>query len=148
MRSVDIAEMKMIRSYSELSTIESFGDRFKYLALYGSTSDLTFGNDRYLNQRFYKSNEWKRVRNEVIVRDLGLDLGVIGHEIYGAIYIHHMNPVSIKDLTDNSRLVFDPEYLITVSLQTHNALHYGDTSYLAATVTERKPGDTCPWKTG
>lgn len=138
----------MIRSYSELSTIESFEDRFKYLALYGSTSELTFGNDRYLNQRFYKSNEWKRVRNEVIVRDLGLDLGVVGHEIYGPIYIHHMNPVSIKDLTDNSRIVFDPEYLITVSLQTHNALHYGDTSYLAATITERKPGDTCPWKTG
>jgi len=148
MHSVDIAETKMIRSYSELSTIESFEDRFKYLALYGSTSELTFGNDRYLNQRFYKSNEWKRVRNEVIVRDLGLDLGVVGHEIYGPIYIHHMNPVSIKDLTDNSRIVFDPEYLITVSLQTHNALHYGDTSYLAATITERKPGDTCPWKTG
>ena len=148
MRLVDTAVMKMIRTYSEWLKIESFEDRFKYLALYGSTADLTFGNDRYLNQRFYKSKEWKRIRDLVIVRDLGLDLAVPGHEIHGPIYIHHMNPVSINDLNDNSQLVFDPEYLITVSLQTHNAIHYGDTLYFTATVTDRQHGDTCPWRTG
>lgn len=145
---VDTAVKKMNRTYSELMRISSFEDRFKYLELHGSTSDMTFGNDRYLNQRFYRSNEWKRVRDLVVVRDLGLDLGCEGHEIYGPIYIHHMNPITVDDLSLNSDLVFDPEYLISVSLQTHNAIHYGDGAYLASSFVERKPGDTCPWKTG
>lgn len=136
----------MIRTYSELLTIPTFEERFKYLKLDGIIGQSTFGFDRYINQRFYQSEEWKSVRNYVIVRDNGCDLGVEGYDIYGRIYIHHMNPLNAKHIIDRSDYLLDPEYLITVTLRTHNAIHYGDESLLLSTPIERRKNDTCPWK--
>lgn len=135
-----------IRTYSELSKLSSFEERYRYLRLNCSVCDQTFGIDRYLNQRFYRSREWKSVRDFVILRDNGCDLGAVGHEIYGKILIHHMNPLSIEDIVESTEFLMDPEYLITTTHETHNAIHFGDEGLLFFTPVERTPFDTCPWK--
>lgn len=136
----------MIRSYSELCKLNTFEERFRYLKLQGVVGEDTFGRDRYLNQEFYHSSEWKSVRDKVIIRDNGCDLGIEGYNIKKNLYIHHMNPVSEADLIHRMDYILDPEYLICVSLATHNAIHYGNDSYLIASrIVERKKGDTCPW---
>lgn len=135
-----------IRRYSELVLLPTFEERFEYLKLNGTVGTATFGFDRVFNQQFYKSVEWKRVRDEVIVRDCGRDLAIQGREIYGRILIHHMNPITIKDIQDVTPYLLNPEFLICVSHDTHNAIHYGDADLLAAGPVERKPNDTCPWR--
>lgn len=137
----------MIRTYSELIKLPTFDERFEYLKLKGKVGFETFGYDRYLNQNFYKSSLWRSVRNRVINRDMGRDLGVEGHEIYGKIIIHHMNPITINDIEENTSYLMNPEYLICVSYDTHQAIHYGDRNLLAEKgLNERFPNDTCPWK--
>lgn len=135
-----------IRTYSELLKLKTFEERYEYLRLGGKVGKETFGFERYLNQTFYKSPEWLSVRNDVIIRDKGCDLGVEGHEIYGKILIHHMNPISAEDILNRSNLLLNPEYLISTVLLTHNAIHYGDESLLVSTLVERKKNDMCPWK--
>ena len=136
----------MIRTYSELSTITSFKDRFRYLKLNGAVGEATFGFDRYLNQLFYRSQRWRKIRDEVIVRDCGCDLGVKGYEIYKYAMIHHMNPITAKDIQDESEYLLNPEYLITTTQRTHNAIHYGDEDLLLTMPVERTQNDTCPWR--
>ncbi|MEY8515341.1 hypothetical protein AALC25_00165 [Lachnospiraceae bacterium 29-84] len=136
----------MMKRYSELVNMESFEERYRYLKLDGTVGEETFGFDRYLNQIFYKSQEWKAVRDFVIVRDKGYDLGVEGYGIYGKVIIHHMNPISPKDVMARSSILLDPEYLICTAHTTHNAIHYGDESQLPNSSIERKPNDTCPWR--
>lgn len=138
--------MSKIRTYSELITIPTFEERYKYLRLEGLVGKETFGFDRYLNQNFYRSQEWKRVRDHVIVRDNGCDLGMEGHEIYGKILIHHMNPITSTDIQKVSSILLEPEYLISTMLSTHNAIHYGDESLLVVAPIERTRNDTCPWR--
>jgi len=135
----------MIRTYSDLIKHSSFEDRFEYLSLHGDVGRSTFGFDRYLNQRFYTSREWKQLRNHVIIRDKGRDLGVEGYEIEGRLLIHHMNPVSPNDIVDQSLTLLDPEFLITTTHRTHNAIHYGDRSLLPQPFIERQRGDTKLW---
>ena len=135
-----------IKTYSELIQYQTFEDRFKYLQLKGRVGKDTFGFDRYINQRFYRSIEWKRIRDQVILRDKGCDLGILGHEIYERVIIHHMNPISAKDISDATDYLLNPEYLICVSHLTHNAIHYGDESILVTTPIERRKNDTCPWR--
>lgn len=135
-----------IKTYSELITIPTFEERFKYLRLDGVVGRDTFGFDRYLNQIFYRSQRWKSVRDYVIIRDNGCDLGVEGHEIYGRILIHHMNPITLDDITQESEFLLDPEYLISTIHSTHNAIHYGDENLLVTAPVERTPFDTCPWR--
>lgn len=135
-----------IKRYSELILLPTFEERYKYLQLNGVIGDETFGFDRYVNQMFYRSQEWKQVRDYVIVRDNGCDLGIEGHEIRGKILIHHMNPIGIKDIQQVNKFLLDPEYLITTMLSTHNAIHYGDESLLVKDPIERSKNDTCPWK--
>lgn len=135
-----------IKRYSELILLPTFEERYKYLQLNGVIGDETFGFDRYINQMFYRSQEWKQVRDYVIVRDNGCDLGIEGHEIRGKILIHHMNPIGIKDIQQVNKFLLDPEYLITTILSTHNAIHYGDESLLVTDPIERSKNDTCPWK--
>lgn len=135
-----------IKRYSELILLHTFEERYKYLQLNGVIGDETFGFDRYINQMFYRSHEWKQVRDYVIVRDNGCDLGIEGHEIRGKILIHHMNPIGIKDIQQVNKILLDPEYLITTMLSTHNAIHYGDESLLVKDPIERSKNDTCPWK--
>lgn len=137
--------MSKTRTYSELRRLETFDERYEYLALRGTLGESTFGFDRWLNQRFYKSSEWKRVRDYVIVRDNGSDLGIPGYEIHSGLIVHHMNPFTAKDLDQYGEKVLDQNYLITTSLQTHNAIHYGDVSQLPRGPVERKPGDTRLW---
>lgn len=136
----------MIRTYSELVTLPTFKERYQYLRLDGVVGKETFGFDRYINQKFYKSREWKSIRDFVIVRDNGCDLGLEGYEIYGRIYIHHMNPIFAKDIVHKSDSLLDPEFLIVTTLNTHNAIHYGDESLLITDPIERSKNDTCPWK--
>lgn len=136
----------MIKTYSELIELESYKKRFEYLKLNGEISKQTFGYDRYLNQYFYKTPEWRHVRNQVILRDNACDLAMNGYEIVGKIIIHHMNPIRIEDILYRREEIFDPEYLICVSHETHNAIHYGDSSLLIDTPIVRTPNDTCPWK--
>ena len=136
----------MIRTYSELITFDTFEERYRYLQLGGSVGVDTFGFDRYLNQSFYKSKEWKSIRDYVIVRDSGCDLGVEGFDIHARIYIHHMNPILPKDIVDQTEYLLDPEYLICTTHNTHNAIHYGDESLLVTGPVVRTPNDTCPWK--
>lgn len=136
----------MIRTYSELSKLGTFRERFRYLKLPGSIGIDTFGFDRYLNQLFYKSREWKKVKDEVIIRDNGCDLGIDGYDIYGRIYVHHMNPVTVDDIRNRSEFLLNPEYLITTTLNTHNAIHYGDEDLLVLDPIERTMNDTCPWR--
>lgn len=137
-----------IRSYTELSSLKTFEERYNYLRLNGRVGADTFGFDRIFNQRFYQNSiEWKRIRNHVIVRDNGCDLGVEGYEITGQrIIIHHMNPITLEDIRKGSEFLLDPEYLITTVHSTHNAIHYGDERLLAKTPIERSRNDTCPWK--
>ena len=136
-----------MRTYSELLKLSTFEDRFNYLSLGGIVGDETFGFERYLNQKLYSSEEWKQVRHFVIVRDGGCDLGILDLDIKGYVYVHHMNPISLDDIENHNPDIFDPEYLITVSLATHNAIHYGDANYLKTIeLIERKPGDTCLWR--
>ena len=135
-----------IRTYSELIKLPTFEERFDYLRLDGVVGKDTFGFDRYLNQQFYRSSEWKRIRNQVIVRDNGCDLGIDEYEIHGRILIHHMNPISIEDLQHVSDLLMNPEYLICVSHRTHNAIHYGDENLIVSAPIERSQNDTCPWR--
>ena len=137
--------MTKIRSYRELRRLETFFDRFEYLSLKGTVGQDTFGFDRWINQRFYRSYEWKRARNHVIVRDNGCDLGVEGHEIYTDLLVHHMNPISMQDIQHGEEWILDPNYLITTSLQTHNAIHFGDESLLPRGPIVRQPGDTKLW---
>jgi hypothetical protein len=136
----------MTRTYSELSKLSTFEERFQYLKLGGSVGESTFGFDRYLNQIFYKSKLWKRIRDEVIFRDCGCDLGVSGREIFGSVIIHHMNPITIKDIEADSKFLTDPEYLITTTHNTHNAIHYSDEKLLMTGPIERTKNDTCPWR--
>lgn len=136
-----------MRTYSELITFPTFEERFQYLKLDGRVGEDTFGFDRYLNQRFYRSEEWKQVRREVIIRDNGCDLAIPDREIFGRIIVHHMNPISVSDIDGNEKYILDPEYLITTFKLTHDAIHYGDESIL----TESEPiirtqNDTCPWR--
>lgn len=136
----------MIRTYSELSTLTNFKDRFRYLKLDGAVGEATFGFDRYLNQLFYRSQRWRKIRDEVIVRDCGCDLGIEGYEIYKYAMIHHMNPITAKDIQDESEYLLNPEYLITTTQRTHNAIHYGDEDLLLTMPVERTKNDTCPWR--
>ncbi len=135
------------RTYQELLTIPTFEERFEYLKLEGSVGVDTFGYDRYLNQILYKSSEWRKFRNEIIVRDNGCDLAFPGFEIYGQkILIHHINPITVEDVVYRSSKVFDPNNVVTTILNTHNAIHYGDADLLTTGPVERTPNDTCPWK--
>lgn len=135
----------MIRTYKELSRLETFEDRYYYLKLHGSVGSATFGYDRYINQRFYTSMEWRQLRHYVIARDLGCDLGVAGYEINSRLLIHHMNPITPDDIKHGNEDILDPEFLITTSHETHNAIHYGDDNHLARQLVERRPGDTTLW---
>lgn len=132
----------MTRTFSELSQLQTFDERFRYLALKGAVGDVTFGHERRINQEFYHSSQWKRVRRHVLIRDDNCDLGVPGYEIPHGLHIHHMNPVTIDDLMDGNPEVLDPEYLISTTQLTHNAIHYGDERQLPRSFTERRPGDT------
>jgi hypothetical protein len=135
----------MTRSYSELSEIEGFEARYRYLREYSKVGVATFGFERWLNQGFYTSREWRLIRQEVIARDLGCDLGVEGHEVWKQIIVHHMNPLTVRDVTRHDQVILDPEYLISVSLRTHNAIHFGDESQLDKPLVQRAPGDTKLW---
>lgn len=138
--------MGIIRTYSELLTLPTFEERFEYLKIDGIVGEETFGFDRYLNQIFYKSKEWRSIRNYVITRDGGCDLGIDGREIRGPILIHHMNPISKEDILSRSDILLNPEYLICTLKNTHTAIHYGDESLLIKDPVVRKKNDTCPWK--
>ena len=135
-----------IRTYSELITLSTFEERFRYLKLTACVGDETFGFDRYLNQQFYHSAEWKSLRNEIIIRDNACDLGISDRELNKRIIIHHMNPITKNDLIHQSDYLLNPEYLICVSHKTHQAIHYGDESMLDDGVVERSKNDTCPWR--
>lgn len=137
---------KRIRSYNELLEFPTFEERFHYLQLNGAIGEDTFGFDRFINQKFYRSKEWKSLRDKIIVRDCGCDLGIEGREIYDKIIIHHMNPIALRDIMDCTEYLLNPEYLITTTLNTHNAIHYGDESLLMKEPVLRTKNDTCPWK--
>lgn len=137
--------MTKIRTYSEVKWLRTFEERFDYLKLDGSVGRSTFGFDRWVNQQFYRSFEWKRARDQVIIRDNGCDLGIIGHEIYADILIHHINPMSVDDITGGEAWIFDSEYLITTTKRTHNAIHYGNNLQVPKVVTERTRDDTKLW---
>ena len=141
-----VIQMTNIKTYSELITIPTFEERFEYLKLDGRVGAETFGFDRYLNQAFYKSDEWLSIRDYVITRDNGCDLGVEGYEIYGRIIIHHMNPITKEDIIQRSKILLDPENLITTIKRTHDAIHYGDSNLLVKAPIERSKNDTCPWR--
>lgn len=137
----------MIRTYSELIRLPTFLDRFRYLQLGGQVGVETFGYDRYLNQILYRTGEWKRFRREIIIRDNGCDLACEGYDIVGQkILVHHLNPISVEDVLRRDSKVFDSENVICTTLNTHNAIHYGDESLLVTEPIERKPNDTCPWR--
>lgn len=145
--------MAIIRTYSELITLPTFLERYRYLRLGGKVGEDTFGFDRYLNQEFYKSDEWLELRDYVIIRDTGnneycRDLGMDGHDIRGRILVHHMNPVSKEDILRRTKFLLDPEYLISTIKNTHDAIHYGDESLLITAPVERRRNDTCPWRQG
>lgn len=137
----------MVRTYSELSRLQTFEDRLDYLMLAGRVGQDTFGFDRYFNQKFYRSAEWRHIRNYVITRDLGCDLGVEGYEIQAQrVLIHHLNPITLDDLDSHSDQLLNPEFLITTTHSTHNAIHYGVKESQFPKQAERTPFDTCPWK--
>ena len=136
----------MIKTYSELRQLQTFEERFEYLKLNGLVGKETFGFERYLNQIFYNSGRWRQTRDKIIIRDNGCDLGVKGYEIQGAIYVHHMNPVTIEDLKLQREEVFDERFLISTSFKTHQAISYGDASLLPQLPIERRPNDMCPWR--
>jgi hypothetical protein len=136
----------MIKTFSELSKLRTLYDRYQYLKLNGRVGDSTFGYDRYLNQRFYISKRWRQTRDKVIIRDNGCDLGIEDYRIYGKIYIHHMNPITIEDIELERENVYNPEFLICTSFDTHNAITYGNESLLPRLPIERTRNDTCPWR--
>ncbi len=137
----------IIRTYSELITLPTFEERYEYLRLDGTVCEETFGFDRYLNQEFYqRSQEWKRIRDYVIIRDQGCDLGIEGREIIGKIIVHHMNPITKDDILKRTKFLLDPEYLICTLKSTHDAIHYGDENLLMKGPVERTANDTCPWR--
>lgn len=150
LKQCEIMEDKVIqmsiRTYSELITLPTFEERFRYLQLGGKVGEDTFGHDRYLNQMFYTSDEWRRIRRDVIVRDNGCDLGIQDREIHGLIIIHHMNPITIEDIINRSEFLLNPEYLISTVKNTHDAIHFSDERILITDPIERRPNDTCPWK--
>lgn len=135
-----------IRTYSELMQYQTFLDRYRYLKIGGKVGEETFGIDRYLNQQFYKSKEWRKIRDEVIIRDGACDLGIPDREISSRIIIHHMNPITKYDILNKTEFLLNPEYLICCLKTTHSAIHYGDESLLFTGLVERSPNDTCPWK--
>lgn len=138
---------KSIKTYSELVKLNTFEERYKYLKLEGKVGEDTFGFDRYLNQIFYKTDEWKSVRDYVISRDNGCDLGMSDREIkFGKILVHHMNPITKEDILNRSDILLNPEYLITTTKNTHDAIHYGSDDILYQDPVERYENDTCPWK--
>lgn len=136
----------ILKTYSELSKLKTFEDRFQYLRLDGIVGEETFGFDRYLNQILYQSDEWKRCRRDIIIRDNGCDLGCEGFEVHGRILIHHINPITVDDIVNRNPKVFDPENLILTSHNTHQAIHYGNEDLLIRAPVERSKNDTCPWK--
>lgn len=137
------------RCYEELLTFPTYAERLHYLRLLGSVGEETFGYDRHINQMFYRSKEWKRIRDIVILRDNGCDLGVEGYDISGKILIHHMNPLTVGDIQHSSANLMDPRYLICVSFATHQAIHFGIGLVNQMVMPkERTPNDTCPWKNG
>lgn len=139
----------MIRTYTELLTIPTFIERYRYLRLGGRVGEETFGSDRYFNQAFYRSDEWRRIRNRIITRDLGCDLADRDHPFAPGekVYIHHMNPIMLKDIVSHSDYLLEEEYLIATSFNTHQAIHYADESLLIPdSPTIRRPNDTCPWR--
>ncbi len=138
--------MTTIKCYSELIRLPTFEERYEYLRLNGVVGKETFGFDRYMNQFFYRSPEWKKIRDLVITRDNGCDLGIPGREIFSRILIHHMNPIEPEDIRSHSEIILDPEYLITTIHDTHLAIHYGDEHQLLQEPVERRPNDTCPWR--
>lgn len=138
--------MIITRSYAELSRLSSFEERFEYLKLSGTVGESTFGFDRYLNQQFYLSPEWRAIRDRVIARDLGCDLGMEGFDIYGMILIHHMNAITKRDIIERNPLIFDIRYLISTTQNTHRSIHYGDKTLLTQIPIERSQNDTCPWR--
>lgn len=135
-----------IRTYSEFRRLGSFEERYRYLALRGNVGQATFGFDRYLNQRFYTSRQWRQLRFDVIARDNACDLGMTGYDVTGKITIHHMNPVTVSNLVQGDDEILNPEFLISVTHQTHNAIHYGDEKLLRQPFVERHSGDTVPWR--
>lgn len=135
-----------IKTYSELITLPTYEERFNYLKLEGVVGEMTFGFDRYLNQKLYTSQEWKTVRNQIIVRDNGCDLACEGYEIYGKILIHHINPITVEDVINRNPIIFDLENLISTTHNTHNAIHYGDENLLIKGPIERTKNDTIPWR--
>jgi len=135
----------MIRTYSELSRLDDFEDRYEYLSLRGVVGESIFGFDRYINQAFYRSSQWKHIRNHVITRDNGCDLGIDGYDIHARLVIHHMNPMTSNDIIQDDEDILDPEFLITTTHQTHNAIHYGDRSLLPRLHVDRRYGDTKLW---
>jgi hypothetical protein len=135
-----------MRTYTELIQLPTFEERFDYLRLDGVVGESTFGFDRYLNQVFYRSQKWKEIRDLVIIRDNGCDLGISDRSIYGKIIIHHMNPIRLSDIEKESAFLLNPEYLICVTHNTHNAIHYGDDNLLIKPPVERTKYDTCPWR--
>ena len=135
-----------IKRYSELVSLPTFEERYRYLRLSGRVCEETFGFERYLNQVFYRSPEWRRIRDEVILRDCGCDLACKGREIFGQVIIHHMNPINARDIRDRSDFLLNPEFLICTTPGTHQAIHYGDESLLIIAPVTRARNDTCPWK--
>lgn len=136
----------IIRTYSELISLPTFEERYLYLKLDGSVGQETFGFDRWINQVFYKSSEWKSIKRKIVLRDSGCDLGVEGYEIQGSIYIHHMNPVELTDIVNRTEYLLNPEYLICTSFNTHNGIHYGNKDYIPYKIIQRERNDTCPWR--
>lgn len=138
--------LSKVRSYQQLIRLPTFEERFNYLRLNSKVGEETFGFDRYFNQRFYRSSEWKQIRNQVIARDQGCDLAIFDRPIVGRIYVHHMNPISLEDIKDATDYLLNPDYLVCVSKETHDAIHYGDGSLLISTKPiERTAGDTRLW---
>ena len=136
----------MIRTYRECMQLPTFQERYRYLQIGGRVGKETFGFDRYLNQMLYRTPEWKRFRRDMIVRDNGCDLGCEEYEIYGNVLVHHINPITVEDVINRNPCIFDPNNVICTSLNTHNAIHYGDETLLITEPVVRKPNDTCPWK--
>lgn len=145
-RAIPKMMISMIKTYSELIKIPTFEERYRYLRLSGRIGEETFGSNSYVRNRFLKSDIWKDVRNRVIIRDSGCDLGILDREIQGHLIVHHMNPITIDDILNGSEFLLNPDYLICTSLNTHNAIHYGDESLLCIVPPERTPYDTCPWR--
>lgn len=138
--------MEILRTYKELITLPTFIERYNYLKIGGRIGEETFGFDRYINQMFYRSAEWKHARNFVIARDFGRDLAMEGYELPSGIIVHHMNPITPEDLKNDASIALDPNFLITVSSRTHQAVHFGDQSMLPKEPVVRRPNDTCPWR--